>query len=189
MPPFHPTAREIVLLTVLFTSLLFFSATFPRNSGSVTDILKTLPYVVEEELDTTPLTLETQYTLQALNRPLSWGAGPVPETKIVAHVPGELLVLYCALSLLFRSRTLAKLSVLALAKCNVHSSPSSDSQTAWFAVSMCTAPAYRAAFAPMRLAMSTYHISCHGHPKPVEPRRARSLAMPGTSGACLFRCR
>ena len=109
MPPFHPTAREIVLLTVLFTSLLFFSATFPRNSGSVTDILKTLPYVVEEELDTAPLTLETQYTLQALNRPLSWGAGQVPETKIVAHVPGELFVLYCALSLLFRSRILARL--------------------------------------------------------------------------------
>ncbi len=89
MPPIHPTAREIVLLTVLFASLLFFSATFPRNSGSVTDILKTLPYVVEEELETTPLTLETQYTLQALNSPLSWGAGQVPETKIVAHVPGE----------------------------------------------------------------------------------------------------
>ncbi|KAI0777523.1 hypothetical protein BD413DRAFT_467266 [Trametes elegans] len=88
MPPFTPTVREICLLSALFICLLYFSATFPRHSGAVSDLLSSSPHVVEDEVDTLPLTLETQYTLQVLNRPLSWGLGQVPETKIVAHVPG-----------------------------------------------------------------------------------------------------
>ncbi|KAH9855649.1 hypothetical protein C2E23DRAFT_866735 [Lenzites betulinus] len=88
MPPFTPTSREICLLGALFIGLLYFSATFPRHSGSVTDLIRTSPHVVEDTLDVQPLTLETQYTLQALNPPFRWGLGQVPETKIVAHVPG-----------------------------------------------------------------------------------------------------
>ncbi|CDO73894.1 hypothetical protein BN946_scf185016.g51 [Trametes cinnabarina] len=88
MPPLTPTAREICLLTILFVGLLYFSATFPRNKGAVTDFLQPSQSIIEAGLDTTPLTLETQYTLQSLNPPLSWGLGQVPETKIVAHVPG-----------------------------------------------------------------------------------------------------
>lgn len=92
MPPFHPTPRELVLLTVLLVSLLFLSARFPSNPSSVSDLLRSSPHVVEDELDVLPLALETQYTLQALNPPLSWEAGAVPETKIVAHVPGKSLL-------------------------------------------------------------------------------------------------
>ncbi|KAL1938799.1 hypothetical protein VTO73DRAFT_11179 [Trametes versicolor] len=88
MPPFHPTARELCLLSALLIGLLYFSATFPRHSGSVGDYIRTAPHVVEDVLDVQPLTLETQYTLQALNPAFRWGTGQVPETKIVAHVPG-----------------------------------------------------------------------------------------------------
>ncbi|KAI1798393.1 hypothetical protein LXA43DRAFT_968715 [Ganoderma leucocontextum] len=87
MPPFHPTPREIFLLVVLFGCLLFFTANLQRHPAHVSDLTRS-PYIVEDEIATKPLTLETQYTLQALNAPLSWGAGPVPETKIIAHVPG-----------------------------------------------------------------------------------------------------
>ena len=89
MPPFHPTSREILLLTILFGCLLFFSATLHKTPGTTSDLVHS-PFIVEEEVATQPLTLETQYTLQVLNTPLSWGTGQVPETKIVAHVPGEL---------------------------------------------------------------------------------------------------
>ncbi|KAI0819451.1 hypothetical protein BC628DRAFT_1332737 [Trametes gibbosa] len=88
MPPFTPTPREICLLGALFIGLLYFSATFPRHSGSVTDLIRASPHVVEDAGNVQPLTLETQYTLQALNPPFRWGLGQVPETKIVAHVPG-----------------------------------------------------------------------------------------------------
>ncbi|KAI0674124.1 hypothetical protein C8Q78DRAFT_966787 [Trametes maxima] len=88
MPPFTPTARELCLLTALFVGLLYLSATFPRPSGSVTELIRPSPHVVQDALDVQPLTLETQYTLQALNPPFSWGSGQVPETEIVAHVPG-----------------------------------------------------------------------------------------------------
>ena len=87
--PFNPTPREIVILCVLFVSLLYLSATFPRNDGAVSELLSKSPYFVTDEVTVTPLSLDTQYTLQALNPPLSWGSEPVPETKIVAHVPGE----------------------------------------------------------------------------------------------------
>ncbi|KAI0634976.1 hypothetical protein C8Q77DRAFT_1171784 [Trametes polyzona] len=88
MPPFTPTARELCLLTSLLIGLLYFSATFPRPSGSVAEYIRTTPHVVEDVLDVPSLKLETQYTLQALNPPFYWGTGQVPETKIVAHVPG-----------------------------------------------------------------------------------------------------
>lgn len=88
MPPFHPTPREILLLVALFGCLLFFTANLQRHPGHASDLTHS-PYVVEDEVTAKPLTLETQYTLQALNVPLSWGAAPVPETKIIAHVPGE----------------------------------------------------------------------------------------------------
>lgn len=88
--PFNPTPREILILGVLLVSLLYLSATFPRNDGAISDILSGNPYLVEDEPSgVLPLTLETQYTLQALNPPLSWGAEHVPETKIVSHVPGK----------------------------------------------------------------------------------------------------
>ncbi len=88
MPPFHPTPREILLLILLFGCLLFFTANLQRRPGHVSDLIRS-PYIVEDEVTAKPLTLETQYTLQTLNAPLSWGTGPVPETKIIAHVPGE----------------------------------------------------------------------------------------------------
>ena len=42
----------------------------------------------EDEVEEAPSTFEAQYSLQTLNVPLSWGLGQVPETQIVAHVPG-----------------------------------------------------------------------------------------------------
>lgn len=77
------------MLSALLIGLLYFSATFPRHSGSVGDHIRTTPHTVEDVLDVQPLTLETQYTLQTLNPSFHWGSSPVPETKIVAHVPGE----------------------------------------------------------------------------------------------------
>ena len=91
--PFNPTAREVVILGVLLVSLLYLSATFPRNDGAISELLAGKPYLVEEGSSVLPMTLETQYTLQSLNAPLSWGAEPVPETKIVAHVPGKCYLL------------------------------------------------------------------------------------------------
>ncbi|KAI0746550.1 hypothetical protein C8Q80DRAFT_1175836 [Daedaleopsis nitida] len=88
MPPFRPTARELVLLTALLASLLYFTATSPRHSHTIEDLIALAPHVVHDELDQLPSTFETQYTLQALNPPLRWGDGQVPETEIVAHVPG-----------------------------------------------------------------------------------------------------
>lgn len=89
MPPFRPTARELVLLAALLASLLYYTATTPRHSHTIEDIIAHAPHVVHDELDQLPSTFETQYTLQALNPPLRWGEGQVPETEIVAHVPGE----------------------------------------------------------------------------------------------------
>ncbi|OBZ77624.1 hypothetical protein A0H81_02272 [Grifola frondosa] len=88
MPPLSPTAREIFLLAVLLICLLFFSATFPRNSGTVTDLIRPSSQAAEDLADVLPATIENQYTLQSLNQPLIWGLGQVPETEVVVHVPG-----------------------------------------------------------------------------------------------------
>ena len=89
MAPFVPTAREICLLTVLLTLLIVFTLNLPHDRRTLKDIV--VPYTVYEggEVSAIAPTLENQYTLQALDRPLRWSTGPVPETKIVAHVPGE----------------------------------------------------------------------------------------------------
>ncbi|KAH9940680.1 hypothetical protein B0H21DRAFT_753931 [Amylocystis lapponica] len=89
MPPLVPTSREICLLALLFAGLLFMSASLPKNSRQLTELILPYSQVVQEGGgDAGAPTLETQYTLQSLNRPLSWGLGQVPQTKIVVHVPG-----------------------------------------------------------------------------------------------------
>ncbi|KAI0938832.1 hypothetical protein AcW1_001531 [Taiwanofungus camphoratus] len=88
MPPLAPTAREICLLTVLFAVLIFLSTTLPSNRRSINDFIRHYPQSDEDSVDVLAPTLESQYTLQALNKPLSWGLGQVPQTKIVVHVPG-----------------------------------------------------------------------------------------------------
>lgn len=89
MAPFVPTTREICLLTVLLTLLIVFTLNLPHDRRTLKDIVG--PYTVYEDGDISAVvpTLENQYSLQTLNRPLRWDAGPVPETKIVAHVPGK----------------------------------------------------------------------------------------------------
>ncbi|KAJ3551278.1 hypothetical protein NM688_g4797 [Phlebia brevispora] len=90
MPPFVPTPREIFLLGLLLTGLLIFSTTIHPSTLSVSDLskLRTNYYPTEDEVEPPPSTFESQYSLQALNVPLRWGLGQVPETQIVAHVPG-----------------------------------------------------------------------------------------------------
>ncbi|CCM05354.1 uncharacterized protein FIBRA_07568 [Fibroporia radiculosa] len=88
MPPLAPTAREVVLLLVLLVALLTFSSTLPPYTTSINELVQ--PYAQSENVPSTALnpSLESQYTLQSLNRPLSWDLSQVPETKIVVHVPG-----------------------------------------------------------------------------------------------------
>ncbi len=78
------------MLGLLLVSLLTFSTTFKPNTLSVSDLTKLRSgiYTADDEVDTTPVTFESQYSLQSLNVPLSWGLGQVPQTQIVAHVPG-----------------------------------------------------------------------------------------------------
>ena len=73
---------------MLFECLLFFTANLQRHSGHTSDLASS-PYIVQDKVPTKPQTLETQYTLQTLNVPPSWGTGSVPETQIIAHVLGE----------------------------------------------------------------------------------------------------
>jgi len=88
MPPFVPTARELVLLGVLLASLMYFSTTFSARDSTISGLMR--PYILasEQDLDADLPTLATYYTLQSLNKPLSWGSAQVPETTLVAHVPG-----------------------------------------------------------------------------------------------------
>lgn len=88
MPPFVPTTREIFLLCLLLVGLLTFSTSIKPTAVSDFAKLRSGIYTVEDEVEQAPSTFESQYSLQALSMPLSWGLGQVPETKIVAHVPG-----------------------------------------------------------------------------------------------------
>lgn len=89
MAPFLPTTREICLLTVLLTLLIVFTVNLPHERRTLKDIVQ--PYTIYEsgDVSTVTPTLENQFALQTLNIPLRWDAGPVPQTNIVAHVPGE----------------------------------------------------------------------------------------------------
>lgn len=90
MAPFSlPTIREICLLTALLTLLIVFTVNLPHDRRTLKYIVR--PYTVYEKDDvsTAAPTLENQFTLQALHIPLRWDAGPVPQTNIVAHVPGK----------------------------------------------------------------------------------------------------
>lgn len=77
-----PTRREIVLVVVLFTALLFLSKVhFDSRSRLIslsspsTDFTNTIP--------------AQNATARNYESRLSWGTAHVPETKIVAHVPGK----------------------------------------------------------------------------------------------------
>ena len=90
MPPFIPTPREIFLLALLLVGLLTFSATVHPSNLSVPDLAKLGAsfYPFDDDAPPPPPTYESQFSLQTLHAPLSWGSGHVPQTQIVAHVPG-----------------------------------------------------------------------------------------------------
>lgn len=90
MPPFIPTSREIGLLAILLVFLLYASSSFKATTLTVSDIVKlrSNTYSTDEDTDGKPVTFESKYSLQALNTPLHWGLGQVPQTQILAHVPG-----------------------------------------------------------------------------------------------------
>lgn len=103
MPPFLPTAREITLLTFLLVSLLYISSTFKSNNLTVSEIVKLRAnaftgsvlgggYGRDDDTEKKPVTFESQYSLQTLNKPMYWGMGQVPQTQILAHVPGMCFV-------------------------------------------------------------------------------------------------
>ncbi len=97
MPPFVPTTREIFLLCLLLVGLLTFSTTIKPSSVSEFAKLRGGIYTVEDDAEQAPSTFQSQYSLQTLSMPLSWGVGQVPETKIVAHVPGASHSLYLSM--------------------------------------------------------------------------------------------
>ena len=90
MPPFYPTGREVVLLSLLLVVLLAVSSTFKANPISINDIakLRNAYYPSDEPEEVAPLTFESQFSLQTLSVPFAWGTGQVPQTQILAHVPG-----------------------------------------------------------------------------------------------------
>lgn len=102
MPPFIPTPREISLLGVLLVFLLYVSTTLKTSNLTVRDIVNLRSNVLGgsgsgmgvggggggEEWDGKQVTLESQYGLEQLNSPVKWGLGQVPQTQILAHVPG-----------------------------------------------------------------------------------------------------
>jgi hypothetical protein len=85
-----PTPREICLVFILLTALLAISKTNHDFS------LRKTPRPVLSGLDGQPIAIDDSpvlsdhhHTAQNGRTRLSWGSEPVPETKIVAHVPGE----------------------------------------------------------------------------------------------------
>lgn len=91
MPPFTPTLREIFLLGVLLVVLLSGTSKLKSSNISVSGIagVGSNSDANEKLYSTTKsVPFESQYSLQQLNAPLQWGLGQVPETEIVAHVPG-----------------------------------------------------------------------------------------------------
>ena len=107
MPLFVPTPREIVLLAFLLVGLLTLSTTIQPSKLSVSDLtkLRSSFYTYEDDTPPPPATFESQYALQALNVPPNWGLGKVPQTQIVAHVPGA-SSFCCLLSLGIERRNL-----------------------------------------------------------------------------------
>jgi hypothetical protein len=84
-----PTAREICLVLILLTTLLAISKTNHDFS------LRKTPRPVLSGLDGNPLAIvdspvlaDHHHAAQNWRTRLSWGSEPVPETKVVAHVPG-----------------------------------------------------------------------------------------------------
>lgn len=91
MAPFAPTVREVVLLTGLLIFLLTFPTTVKKTSLTLQEVarLRTSHYFGGDDAeDSTPVAFEDKFSLQTLNAPLNWGMGQVPQTEIVAHVPG-----------------------------------------------------------------------------------------------------
>lgn len=82
MAPAFPTKREVVLLAILLVTLLVSfhqreqRPPLPLNLGNHDDT----PHVK-------PTSLQAS-SPQQLDSRLSWGSSPVPQTQIIAHVPG-----------------------------------------------------------------------------------------------------
>ena len=99
MPPFTPTLREIFLLGVLLVVLLSGTSKLKSSNitvSSLTGLSSDTEPAVHRYSATKSVPFESQYSLQQLSAPLKWGLGRVPETEIVAHVPGTCLWLRVA---------------------------------------------------------------------------------------------
>lgn len=85
-----PTGREVVLLSLLLVFLLSISNSFRSAPISLAEITKLRnSYYSEEAENVSPISFESQFSLKSLTAPLKWGLGQVPQTQIVAHVPGK----------------------------------------------------------------------------------------------------
>lgn len=92
MPSFAPTTREVFFLGGLLVFLVTFSATWKPNTLDVSVPANLRSAVLsggQVEQDTSVVTYDSQFSMQALHAPLAWGKGEVPLTEVVAHVPGE----------------------------------------------------------------------------------------------------
>ena len=81
-----PTQRELLLVSLLFIALLTFSSTRLSNQGLTRIDLSS----VWNEIPRPPKHSGIP-TLPSVTR-LSWGTSKVPRTRIIAHVPGELVL-------------------------------------------------------------------------------------------------
>ena len=87
-----PTRREIWLAVFLLISLLFFSRS--RTNFDVAPSTRTSGPNDNFSPSQNSSDVEQEITPQPFRDRLKWGAGEIPQTKIVAHVPGTLLYVF-----------------------------------------------------------------------------------------------
>lgn len=81
-----PTRRELILITALVLLLLSITAPSGRQMSSPHPSLERSLPVQSPELSNQSLSLSIQP--RAIQSRLDWGSGPVPQTSVVAQVPG-----------------------------------------------------------------------------------------------------
>ena len=80
-----PTRRELVIVTLLLVFLLVFRS----NDHSSLSPQPSSPVGLSNNNSATPPGVLHTGSPQSLRARLSWGTSPVPQTKVLGHVPGQ----------------------------------------------------------------------------------------------------